>query len=134
MKLCSYVRVLPFGSLTSPKSMVTLDNLCDLIVHCLYTPLATRNIFVVSDDATWSTKDLIALIAKFLNIRVFNIPIPPGILGFLAMLFGRSDDISKLTSTLTVDNSNTKEVLGWSPCQEPIVGLQQAVEYFKCRI
>lgn len=131
IKLCSFSRVLPFGDLVAQKSMVSLANLCDLIVHCLHARLESINIFTVSDDSIWSTKDLVSLIAIFLNVRVFNIPVPVRVLKFLAMLVGKSGDVNKLANNLRIDNSNTKEVLNWAPSQEPIIGLKQAVEYFK---
>jgi len=131
LKLCAFSRFLPFGELNASKSMISLENLCDLITHCLSIPQPKKNIFVVSDDSNWSTKDLVGFMAKFLNVRVFNLSVPIDVLVFLGMLIGRSDDIRKLNNVLCIDSSDTRENLSWSPCQEPIAGLMNAIEYFK---
>ena len=131
LKLCSSSKILPFGAFTAYKSMVSLENLCDLIVHCLDAVLPKERIFVVSDNSNWSVAELISLMARFLEIRVYNLSIPTSVLFFLAALFGRSDDVKKLANSLHVDSTGTAESLKWSPCQKPVVGLLEAVEHFK---
>ena len=116
---------------TLKNGMVSLENLCDLIVHCLDAVLPKERIFVVSDNSNWSVAELISLMARFLEIRVYNLSIPTSVLFFLAALFGRSDDVKKLANSLHVDSTGTAESLKWSPCQKPVVGLLEAVEHFK---
>ena len=130
-KLCASSKILPFGALTAKKSMVSLENLCDLIVHCLDVVLPKKRVFVVSDGSNWSVAELIFLITRVLERRVYNLSISSSVLFFFAAFFGRGGDIKKLASSLYVDSTGTVKSLNWTPCQKPCDGLLEAVKHFK---
>ena len=130
LKLLFRFRVLPFGSFTAVKSMVSLQNLCDLIVHCLDVDLPKNNVFAVTDNSDWTMKELIELLARFANIKIYNLRIPLGVLMFFSAFIGKNQDIEKLANSLYIDDTTLKD-LNWSPCQEPLDGLLEAVDYFK---
>ena len=112
------------------KSMISLENLCDLLVRTVSTPLPKFSKFVVSDGSDWSTADLVRLIAKYMDRRQSLFPVPVPLLKAVAGIVGRSEDIHKLAAPLVVDGSETAEVLGWSPVQSPEDGVRKAVEFY----
>ena len=130
LRLISGCRILPFGMFRCPRSMISLDNLCDLVRHCVHTPAPLTNKFVVSDDSDWTTEQLVHLISKLLKINIYNLQVPIFILSFLAGFIRRSDDIDKLAHPLVIDSADTRSILGWTPSQSPYLGLKKAVEYF----
>ena len=91
--------------------MVSLTNLCDLIVHCLSIELPKNNVFAVTDNSNWTLKELIKLLARFGKIKVYNLPIPLGVLIFFSKFLGKSEDITKLANDLHIDGSLIPAVL-----------------------
>ena len=59
---------LPFKKMTEKKNMISLENLCDFITHCISSKLSSKyNAFVISDDSEWSTAELVSLISKYMK-------------------------------------------------------------------
>ena len=131
LRLVSWFRVLPFGSFFSSRNMISLENLCDLIVHCLEIPTLSKNKFVVSDGSDWTTKELVGLISELMHRWFFNISVPISILSLIARCFNRSEELNRLSRPLRIDSQETTELLGWFPKQKPIEGLKEAVEYYQ---
>jgi nucleoside-diphosphate-sugar epimerase len=106
---------LPFGAINNKRSLVSIDNLIDLIYTVSQNPKASGQIFLVSDDVDLSLTQLIKKIAASRNKTSLLIPIPQIVLKYLLKLIGKSDAATKLFSNLQVDISKTKQLLGWSP-------------------
>ncbi|WP_415770438.1 hypothetical protein [Pseudomonas sp. LB3P38] len=49
---------LPFGVVTNLRSLVSLENVVDLVKTCLDHPRAVNQVFLVSDDEDVSTTEL----------------------------------------------------------------------------
>ena len=130
LKLVDTGLPLPLARLNAIKSMISLKNLCDLLVRTVSTPLPKFSKFVVSDGSDWSTADLVRLIAKYMDRRQSLFPVPVPLLKAVAAIVGRSEDIHKLAAPLVVDGSETAKVLGWSPVQSPEDGVRKAVEFY----
>ena len=130
LKLVDTGLPLPLARLNAIKSMISLENLCDLLVRTVSTPLPKFSKFVVSDGSDWSTADLVRLIAKYMDRRQSLFPVPVPLLKAVAAIVGRSEDIQKLAAPLVVDGSETAKVLGWSPVQSPEDGVRKAVEFY----
>ena len=106
---------LPLGSLNNKRSMVSSQNLVDLIVTCIDHPSAANQVFLVSDGDDFSTSDLLRRLGNVVHrpVRLLNIPVV--FLRFFARLLGKGAAINRLTGSLQVDIAHTKEVLGWTP-------------------
>ncbi len=115
---------LPFGSIANQRSLVALENLLDLIVHCIKHPAAPGNIFLVSDGEDLSTTQLLQGVAQALGVRSALMPVPQRLLAACLILLGRRALATRLCSSLQVDISRTRELLGWTPP----VGIQRAFE------
>jgi len=112
------------------KSMISLNNLCDLLMRTVTAPLPKLTQLVVSDGSDWSTSELVALIAKYMenSRRLFFVPVP--MLIAIASLVGKKEEVRKLSVALLVDGSETARLLNWSPVQLPEDGIKEAVEYY----
>ena len=106
---------LPLGAIHNKRSLVSLDNLVDLIVTCIDHPKAANETFLVSDDRDVSTTELLQLLGSALGKRPLLLPVPMGAINFVAKLLGKSDFSQRLCGSLQVDINYTKETLGWKP-------------------
>lgn len=106
---------LPFGAVDNRRDLVSIYNLCDLIRVCVQHPAAPGNTFLVSDNESMSTAELIQYIAKGLNRRARLFSIPIWALKFAAGLFGKTGNVEKLTGSLQIDISPTRRALDWDP-------------------
>lgn len=122
---------LPFGCITNNKrSLVSVNNLVDLIVTCIDHPKAVNQVFLVSDDNDLSTASMVEHMSKALGKSNRLIPIPLWCYHLLGKLCGKQDVVNRILGSLQVDISHTKEVLGWVPPQSVDDGFQETVEAF----
>ncbi len=107
---------LPLGGITQNKrSLVSVDNLVDLIVTCIDHPKAANETFLVSDDDDVSTTGLLKNMATALNVPSRLIPIPAAWFELASKLIGKPAIAQRLCGFLQVDISKTKALLGWKP-------------------
>lgn len=106
---------LPLGSVRNRRSLVSIWNLCDLLARLLDDPLPSGRIWLVSDSEDLSTPDLIRRIGTKMERTVRLLPIPPRLLQGAAMLAGKKAEFARLCGSLTVDISETRNELRWSP-------------------
>lgn len=107
---------LPFGSITkNQRSLVSIENLVDLIMTCIEHPNAANQTFLVSDDSDVSTTALLKNMAVALSVSSRLIPIPTSLLTMAAKLIGKPAVSQRLCGSLQVDISKTKELLNWKP-------------------
>jgi UDP-glucose 4-epimerase len=97
------------------RSLVSIDNLVDLIVTCIDHPAAPNQTFLVSDDDDVSTTQLLVNMAIALAAPDRLIPIPSKWFTIVAKLIGKPEISQRLCGSLQVDISKTKEILNWQP-------------------
>ncbi|HDY7733652.1 TPA: SDR family oxidoreductase [Vibrio vulnificus] len=131
MNLVSKGIPLPFGCITDNKrSLVSVYNLVDLIVTCIDHPKAANQVFLVSDDHDVSTSEMVRHMALALNKPTWQLPLPVWCYNLAGKLFNKSDVIDRLTGSLQVDITHTKETLGWTPPQSLQESFKQTAEAF----
>ena len=109
---------LPLGAISkNSRSMVSIENLADLITLTIVNSDATGGVFLVSDDHDLSTLEIIRLLIKHhqSKSKVFFVPI--FILSLLGFITGKNRSIDRLVQSFKVDISHTKSALGWSAVQ-----------------
>lgn len=107
---------LPLGGIKSNKrSLVSVDNLVDLIITCIKHPNAANQIFLVSDDEDISTSELLSNMAAALEVSNRLLPVPSLFFTLVAKLIGKPAISLRLCGSLQVDISKTKELLNWQP-------------------
>lgn len=121
---------LPFGAINNSRSLVALDNLVDLLVTCLQHPAAANQTFLVSDDEDLSTTELLKRTAAAMGIKARLIPVSALILQAGARLLGKRDVGQRLCSSLQVDISRTRELLGWTPPVTVDQAIKKTVAHF----
>lgn len=116
LKLVGKGLPLPFRCITQNKrSMVSVYNLVDLIKTCIDHPNAANQVFLVSDDNDLSTAEMIALMAKVQGKRNLALPVPVWCFKLAGKLLNKADVIDRLTGSLQLDITHTKNTLNWAP-------------------
>ncbi|MGP8307227.1 UDP-glucose 4-epimerase family protein [Vibrio sp. YIC-376] len=131
MNLVSKGIPLPFGCITNNKrSLVSVDNLVDLIITCIDHPNAANQVFLVSDDNDVSTSAMVREMATALGKPTMQLPVPVWCYKLAGKLFNKSDVVDRLTGSLQVDITHTKETLDWNPPQTLQDGFKQTADAF----
>ena len=128
VKLAGLGLPLPLGAVRNRRSFIALDNLVDFIAVCLDEDAAANETFVVADGEDISTSELLRRMGRLLDRPVILIPVPLRILLALAAFFGRTSEVEQLCSSLTVDISKARQVLGWHPPISLAEGLHRALK------
>jgi len=115
IKLISLPIPLPIGSIHNKRSLVSVENLVDLIVTCLYHPNAANQTFLVSDDEDMSTPLLFSRLAEAGNYSTYIFKFPLSILHFFLRLLGQLPIYYRMCSSMQVDIEFTKSQLSWNP-------------------
>jgi len=122
---------LPLGSIRNSRSLVSIQNLCDLICECLDNSSAAGNRLLVSDNSDVSTPDLIRLIASEMGKSARLLPVSPSIMRLAGKLVGRSAEVSRLTDSLRVNIDDTRQELGWNPLISLAEGIRSTVNWYE---
>jgi len=127
MKLVARGFPLPLGPINNFRSFVGIDNLVDFIITCLEHPGAANETFMVSDGEDLSTPDLIRRMARAMNRPERLLPVPTFVLKAAAAMLGRRGMAQRLSGSLQVDISKSRQLLGWNPPFSVDEGLKRAV-------
>jgi nucleoside-diphosphate-sugar epimerase len=125
-------RPLPLGAVNNKRSFVFVRNLADLIISVAHHPAAAGEVFLVADGEDISTPELLRRMAKALGRSAWMMPVPPSVLTFAAAAIGRRAVTSRLTDSLQVDTTKTRQLLGWRPQVSMTEGLWQTARAFQC--
>ncbi|MBB1363388.1 SDR family oxidoreductase [Shewanella sp. SR44-4] len=107
---------LPFRAINKNKrSLISVYNLVDLIKVCIEHPKAANRVFLASDDNDLSTAEMVALMAKVQFKNNLALPVPVWCFKFAGKLLNKRDVIDRLTGSLQLDITYTKNTLDWTP-------------------
>ena len=121
---------LPLGAIHNQRSLVSLDNLIDLIVTCIHHPAAANQIFIAGDGEDLSTTELLQRMAAALGKKAWLIPVPSFILEWGARLVGKQAITQKLCGSLQVDISKARDLLDWKPPVSVDEALRKTAQYY----
>ncbi len=121
---------LPLGAIHNRRSLVSLDNLIDLIVTCIHHPAAANQIFIAGDGEDLSTTELLQRMAAGLGKKAWLIPVPSFILEWGARLVGKQAITQKLCGSLQVDISKARDLLDWKPPVSVDEALRKTAQYY----
>ncbi len=119
---------LPLGCIHNQRSLVSVDNLVDLIVTCLEHPAAANQIFLAGDGKDLSTTELLQGVANAMSAPARLISIPGSLLLFCATLIGKKQVAQRLVGSLQVDIKKARDLLGWTPPISIEEGLRRCFE------
>jgi nucleoside-diphosphate-sugar epimerase len=106
---------LPLASIENARSLVSVQNLADLIVTATMAEAASSRTFLASDDHDLSTPQLVRSIGAAIGVRPRLMPCPTSVLRAIGRATGRSGMCERLCGSLQVDIAATKSILGWAP-------------------
>jgi nucleoside-diphosphate-sugar epimerase len=109
---------LPLGYIHNKRSMIALENLISFTALCAdieASPNAKDQVFLVADGDDVSTSELLRRIANAYGCSSRLLPVPVGVIRFLARLMNRESICNRLLGSLVVDVSKARDMLGWSP-------------------
>jgi nucleoside-diphosphate-sugar epimerase len=131
LRLVDRAPPLPFASIANRRSLVFLDNLVDLIELALTHPAARDGTFLLRDEEEVSTPELVRRIARALHRPARLFPCPPPVLRLAARLAGRRTAADRLLGSLSIDDSATRERLGWRPGVTLDDGLAETCRWYR---
>ena len=111
-----------------------LNNLTGAITACLTDPAAAGETYMVSDGENISTVQLITQIAYALEKPVRLWPCPLRLLKLAGMLSGKSDEISKLLSSLCINSNKIRRELDWVPSYTLSQGLSVTAAWYHRKV
>lgn len=106
---------LPLGAIHNQRSLIGIDNLVHFIITCIDHPKAANQTFLVSDGYDVSTTKLLKELTITSGKKPRLIPFPVYLLKLTASVLGKRKIADHLCSSLQVDISHTKHMLGWTP-------------------
>jgi nucleoside-diphosphate-sugar epimerase len=115
---------LPFGKIANKRSLVSLDNLVDLIITCIDHPKAVNQVFLAGDGDDVSTTQLLRQLAQAMGKPSRLVRVPLFVLAMLAAMLGKKAAIQRSLGSLQVDVSKSRSVLDW----QPIVSLEEGLK------
>lgn len=122
---------LPFGGINANKrSLVSVDNLIDLIITCIEHPNAANQTFLVSDDEDVSTSQLLINMATALAVPNRLLPFPSSLFILAAKLICKPTVSQRLCGSLQVDISKTKKMLNWCPPYSTVECMRKTADAF----
>ncbi len=106
---------LPVGLANNQRTLVSVDNLASFLVRCVEHPQAAGELFLVGDEHSISTKELVRLLGHSIGKKNILLPIPAILARFGARLIGKQDLYNQLFGSLVLDISKAKNLLQWHP-------------------
>ncbi len=106
-------RPLPLAAVKNRRSLLALDNLLDLLLHCLHHPTAANRAFLVADADSIATPELVRLLALGMGHTPRLLSVPPNMLRWGLTLLGRGSMFQQLCGSLEVDATEVRRILGW---------------------
>jgi len=121
---------LPLGAVDNKRSLVSVWNLCDLMLRLLGDSVPAGRIWLVSDGEDLSTPQLIRRLAAAMDRRARLLPVPVSVLKTLGGWLGYRAQIDRLCGSLVVDIGQTRDELNWSPPESVEEGLRRTVRWY----
>ena len=124
---------LPFGDIHNSRSLISLDNLVDILFLSSFRTECAGRTFLVSDGEDLSTSDIIKLIAVSMDKKPHLINIPEKTFVFIgSRVPALRSIIGRLTGSLIIDSTRFRLATGWVPPQTVNAGIEAMVsEYLR---
>lgn len=122
---------LPLASIESQRSLIGVQNLCDLLRRSLWHPGAASATLLASDGEDISLPSLIRELAEGMGRPARLFPAPVRLMRGLAGLAGKAATFDKLTASLQVDATPTFTKLEWSPPLSLREGLHETARWYR---
>jgi nucleoside-diphosphate-sugar epimerase len=121
---------LPLASVAGTRSLIGVRNLSDLLCVCITHDAAPGCTLLASDGEDVSLPELIKLLGVAMGrpVRLFALPVV--LLRGLTSIVGQRETFEKLSASLQVDSSSTRELLNWRPPVTLSDGLRETARWY----
>ncbi|WP_180060329.1 NAD-dependent epimerase/dehydratase family protein [Acinetobacter sp. YH12135] len=134
LKLVASNLPLPFAGTNNKRSFVALENLVDFIQTCIEHPNAANQTFLVADQFSISTRELVQYLKQGMGKPARFIYIPQPLMKLGAACIGKSKLYEQLFESLEVDTTKAQKLLGWTaPLSTQQAMLQTGQNYLKMK-
>lgn len=134
LKLVASNLPLPFADTNNKRSFVALENLVDFIQTCIEHPNAANQTFLVADQTSISTRELVQYLKQGMEKKAHFIYIPQPLMKLGAACIGKSKLYEQLFESLEVDTTKAQKLLGWTaPLSTEQAMLQAGQNYLKMK-
>ncbi len=123
-------KILPLGAVDNKRSLVSVWNLCDLIIRLLTGSGAPSDVWMASDGEDLSTPDLVRRLATAMGRRARLLPLPVRVLRFLGHACGYQAQVDRLCGSLVVDIAKTRLDLAWVPPVSVGEGFERTAHWY----
>jgi nucleoside-diphosphate-sugar epimerase len=106
---------LPLGLTNNRRTLVGVENLASFLVCCAGHPRAAGELFLVGDDESLSTGELVRCLGEGMDKVSLLLPVPAGLALVVSKTMGKQDLYKQLFGSLVVNNGKAKALLGWVP-------------------
>lgn len=130
LKLSKFKMPLPFGSFKNRRSLVSVKNLVDLIVTCVFSSKAKNQIFLVSDGKPLSTAKIIDDLLQQQGNSSLVFRFPMVLLRAMSIIFNKQNIYKRLAGDLVVDIEHTNTTLNWYPPQTWKDGISECMKWY----
>ncbi|QKU20277.1 NAD-dependent epimerase/dehydratase family protein [Acinetobacter lwoffii] len=134
LKLVASNLPLPFAGTNNKRSFVALENLVDFIQTCIEHPNAANQTFLVADQTSISTRELVQYVKQGMGKPAHFIYIPQPLMKLGAACIGKSKLYEQLFESLEVNTTKAQKLLGWiAPLSTQQAMLQAGQNYLKMK-
>ena len=128
LKLVATNLPLPFASTNNKRSFVAIENLVDFIQICIEHPNAVNQTFLVADQCSISTRELVQYLKQGMGKTAYFIYIPQPFMKLGAACVGKLKLYEQLFGSLEVDTTKAQKLLNWTA---PLTAKQAMVQVGK---
>lgn len=122
---------LPLGAVDNRRTLVSVWNLCDLLLACATHPKAAGQLFLAGDTPAVSTAELVRMLARAMGRPARLVPVPLAALRAAGSLLGRGEQIRRLCDSLLIDSEKAQRLLDWRPAFSLEEGLDRTVRWYR---
>jgi nucleoside-diphosphate-sugar epimerase len=127
IRLVDFYPVLPFNKILNKRNFIYIENLIGYIDRIIERKASGT--FIVKDEDSLSTTELIKLISRFLEKKVYLFKLP----GFLFRIFHFffPEIMESLYYSMEFNNDRTKHGLDYSPGYTTEEGIRKTIEFYR---
>ena len=120
---------LPFGTIRNRRSFIYVDNLAEILERCINNEKANNQLYLLK-DVTVSLPALIKAISRALGSGTYLFYCPVALLSIAATLLKKKSTLSKLISSLEIDDSKIRHDLDWEPAISFDESIAETADWF----
>jgi nucleoside-diphosphate-sugar epimerase len=130
LELVSNGLPLPLGLTNNRRTLVGVENLANFLVCCTDHAKAAGEVFLVGDNESLSTAQLIQVLGEGMGKVSVLLPVPSPLALVVARTMGKKDLYNQLFGSLVVRNNKARDILGWVATEQVRDGLLKVGKWY----